>query len=196
MKKAITLALLAGVVLVAANGLAQDGPKDPSQIGVRTAPVRPFVPLGSSPWCAPISQPIPFDENNPVSLQIPVDPFIITDLDVDVDITHSWTGDIVVNVTSPVVGPVTVWDNECGSNDDLIVTIDGDAAPRVCSNPMTGVWSDDDLGDAAAAFDGTQAAGIWTVDLTDTAGGDSGQVNGVCLVTTPIPVELKGLEIE
>ncbi len=83
--------LMVAVLLVAANGMAQM-PKDPSQMDVRTAPVRPFVPLGSSPWCASIPTPIPFDENTPVSVMIPVDPFTVTDLDVDVDVTHTFAG--------------------------------------------------------------------------------------------------------
>ncbi len=195
MKKLLTLVLAVGVVMLAGNGLAQI--KDPSQIGVRTVPVRPFVPLGTSPWCASVPQPIVFDENNPVSLNITIpDTFNITDLDVDIDITHTFQGDIDVNVTSPVVGPIAVLTGECGGNDDFMVVLDTDGADLVCASPTIGVGKDDDLGDAAAAFDGTAANGVWTVDFTDNFGGDGGFVNGVCLITVPVPVELKAFEVE
>ncbi len=78
----------------------------------------------------------------------------------------------------------------------LVVTIDGDAPPVVCSDSGDRRLERRRSRRRGRRFDGTAAGGMWTVDFTDNAGGDSGFVNGVCLVTTPIPVELKSLEVE
>ncbi|RMA56802.1 HYR domain-containing protein [Ulvibacter antarcticus] len=120
------------------------------------------------------------------------DDFDIVDLDVDLDIAHSWVGDLKVTLTSPT-GTVVVLIDQMGvpatafgcSSDNLLVTIDDeatdpiedacDAGPPAATGPYIGQ-------EALSAFDGESTLGDWTLNVSDNAGGDTGTINGWGLV--------------
>ncbi|MGB0788139.1 MAG: proprotein convertase P-domain-containing protein, partial [Marinirhabdus sp.] len=122
------------------------------------------------------------DSQGPVSSTITVnDDVEITDLDVDIDVTHTWVGDLTVQLTSPAGTTVTLFDVGCSANDltfafddegtgdlaNCTAGTDSDAYPEasyVPSNPL-------------AAFDGESTAGDWILTVEDTVGGDAGTFN-------------------
>lgn len=115
----------------------------------------------------------------------------IQDLQVQVDITHTFIGDMVIEVTSPAGTTVRLHNSDGLSADDLIVTYtDGGGpyqAPYDCDCPLMpsgpGFMS---------AFDLESTAGTWTLSITDDADQDDGVLNEWCVrgftTTAPLPV--------
>ena len=72
-----------------------------------------------------------FDNNNPITDSIVIDDEVqICDVDLFVDIQHTWTDDIdlVLRLTNPLtITMTTLVSDRCGSSDDLIVTFDDDS---------------------------------------------------------------------
>jgi subtilisin-like proprotein convertase family protein len=90
---------------------------------------------------------------------------VVVDLTVAVDVTHSWRGDIGMELTGPDGTTVTLHDHTGGSVDDILGTYQMDDGGTLVSA--------DDL----AAFLFSDSAGTWTLSLTDTASGDTGTLN-------------------
>ena len=95
-----------------------------------------------------------------------VDPITITDVNVAIDITHSWRNDLYVTLTSPTGRTVILQNRTGGSEDDLKVTFD------------TGAIPDQSL----VAFNGEDGQGIWTIHVSDREGGDTGTFNSWSLI--------------
>lgn len=76
----------------------------------------------------------------------------IRGLKVNVDITHTWKGDLRVQL-SRAGNMITLHDRAGGSADDLVQTFD------------------------VTAFDGTDMSGAWTLIVSDNAGYDTGTLN-------------------
>lgn len=105
---------------------------------------------------------------------------VVLDVQVSIDITHSFVGDLEVTLTSPASTSVTLHDNQGTSEDDmnLIFSDQGvphGSAPFSCGclmQPSPGLMSD---------FAGEDSAGTWTLTVGDTASPDSGILNQWCL---------------
>ncbi len=106
----------------------------------------------------------------------------ISDVDVTVNITHTWCSDLEVTLTSPLGTVVELTLGNGGSNDDCFngTLFDSSAAgvptleayaDSVTAGPMTATG---DLG----AFIGEDPNGIWTLSIGDTANADGGASNG------------------
>lgn len=72
----------------------------------------------------------------------------------DVNITHTWSGDLVLTLISAQGTEVTLQSNQGGSEDDIVKTY------------------------TTAAFNGEVATGDWTLKVVDTAAADIGNING------------------
>ena len=112
----------------------------------------------------------------------------IADVIIDLGVTHTWVGDLVITVTSPAGTTLTMGDQigvpatdfGCNNDDaiDLIVTFD-DAAVLTAADfeaacpPAVDAYQPVDM---LSAFDGEDAAGDWTVCITDNANGDTGSI--------------------
>ncbi|WP_418609664.1 S8 family serine peptidase [Pseudoalteromonas sp. US3C1013] len=72
----------------------------------------------------------------------------------DVDISHTWSGDLVLTLISAQGNEVTLQSNEGGSQDDIVKAF------------------------TSSAFNGEVATGDWTLHVEDTAGSDTGTING------------------
>ena len=112
---------------------------------------------------------------------------IIDDLNVDLDITHTWVGDLIITLTSPAGTSVTMIDRigtttggvGCGG-DDILATLDDAAAQPVETQCGTGVPSIDGTfspNNPLAAFNGESTLGDWTISISDNASGDTGTLN-------------------
>ncbi len=130
-------------------------------------------------------------DNNPVGLTTTLDvtdDFDITDLNVNLDITHTWIGDLAVTLTAPdgttmaaIMDrpgvPATVVG--CNNADPAInIDLDDEAVDTVedsCPEPYVGSFIPNE---ALSAFDGISTLGTWTLEITDSAAGDTGTLNG------------------
>ena len=100
----------------------------------------------------------------------------ITDVDLLIDLEHSCTQDLVAVLESPSGTTVTVFDMSaypvCSS--DMENTILDDEASVVITSgrsPFTGAYRPTA---PLSAFDGEDAAGVWTLIIEDRVNGDSG----------------------
>ena len=118
---------------------------------------------------------------------------VVTEVTLDMTLTHSWVGDITATLTGPNGATVTLVDNPCGggNNENIIATFDDtNGAAQTCANlnllpvqdcsgpvptmaDLTGVINTNS-GDLTSAFEGTSALGDWTLEINDPFGGDGG----------------------
>jgi len=108
----------------------------------------------------------PINDNETITDMVTIDTIgTVSEISVDVDITHTWQGDLIVSLTSPA-GTVVVLHNRTGSSADNII-----------GNYPETLTPAGDLGD----FIGEQMIGDWTLTISDNAGGDQGMLNSWCL---------------
>ena len=95
----------------------------------------------------------------------------VEDLRVHVDISHTYVGDLVVTLTSPLATTVVLSERYGRAWDDIKS------------------WYDLDVGTAGnlADFDGELSTGAWTLNVSDNAAVDTGTVNEVRLGINQVP---------
>ncbi len=132
--------------------------------------------------CETINLPIPDSGGGAVSSTVMVPGAgMVTDVTVSVTLTHSFIGDLTVDVQHGAA-TVRVYDRECGSEDDMNLVFDDAGAALDCAASISGAAT---LPSAAlSAFDGTAAGGAWTFTFQDNAGVDVGTVTEVCVRVT------------
>lgn len=120
----------------------------------------------------------------------------VADIEVTVDITHTWTGDLLISLISPGGTEVVLIDREGGLGDDLSGTIfRTDAADSITLGqaPFRGTFSPQ--GDFAD-FEGDQAEGTWTLRVDDRASQDGGSLNRWVLGLTTSETPESGFQVE
>jgi subtilisin-like proprotein convertase family protein len=103
----------------------------------------------------------------------------ITDIDVTLDLNHTWIGDLDVDLTSPAGTASEMFNAICGNFDDLAAILDDDAAQpigSVCS-PLGFARYTTQSGFGLDIYDGESPTGTWMLDINDLVGGDAGQLN-------------------
>ncbi|MFQ5429798.1 MAG: proprotein convertase P-domain-containing protein [Phycisphaerae bacterium] len=129
-----------------------------------------------------------FGPNNIAPQLEATDGGILTDVNVFVDIKHTWVADIdmtlVHNGTS-----VVLWDQACGSLDDILVTFDDAGSPLSCASPTTGTFTPASAGGGTLSdFDGADPLGTWTLEIRDNfPGQDNGFIRSWTLEITAAP---------
>lgn len=116
-----------------------------------------------------ISRSIVFNEDLPVS-----------DLDVNLDIDHTFLGDLVIRLTSPAGTEVVLLSNNCGEFQDLSATFDDDGIPIICGNQPAIEGRVEPVG-SLASFKGESLLGEWVLTIEDTAPADGGALTGFSL---------------
>src|SRR5690606_8265330 len=123
---------------------------------------------------------------------------------VDLDITHSWVGDVVVSLTSPQGTTVNLF-NQPGvpgstygcSGDNIFVSFDDAASltsanfESTCNNAPAISGTYQPLS-PLSALAGESMTGIWTLTVQDMASGDGGSLIGwglnICSDVAPTSV--------
>ncbi|MCH7812883.1 MAG: proprotein convertase P-domain-containing protein, partial [Planctomycetes bacterium] len=143
-----------------------------------------LLPSGGSP----VDYQIDVDPDAPISNTLPptVSIFnvtssgIIADLDVQVDITHTWLSDLTIEIEHN--GTTVLLSNQRGADgDDFEGTIFDDEADTPIGNgtaPFAGRYIPDEM---LAAFDNTDMAGDWTLTVTDAWASDDGTLDAWAL---------------
>jgi len=113
----------------------------------------------------------------------------VSDVNVTINITHTWVNDLVITLTSPTgtVVALTTNNGAAGADDYTNTVFDQDASSSITSGtaPFTGTFIPE--GDLST-FNGEGALGDWILTVTDTANQDGGSLLEfsleVCVETT------------
>jgi subtilisin-like proprotein convertase family protein len=110
------------------------------------------------------------------SINVP-DGFTIDDINLTVDITHTWDADLSVYLISPQSTRVHLFTNVGGGGDNFTsTTLDDECVTPISSAtaPFTGCYQPEGT---LSDFDGENSSGVWTLEITDTMGGDTGTLD-------------------
>ena len=198
-----TRAVLAGPIATATA--TRTTPLTPSQTPTSTPPASPSCPAASvsdGVFSHVFSAPLPIPDNDPITGVS--DCFTVSqagtigDLDVALDISHTWVGDLVVTLTHDDSGrSITLVDRPgvpalpsgCGG-DDINATLDDEASSPVGGECGAGTPTIDGSfrpHEALDAFDGEDLTGTWTIQVTDNSPRDTGTLNGWSLIVSLPP---------
>jgi subtilisin-like proprotein convertase family protein len=102
----------------------------------------------------------------------------IADINVRVQVTHTFIGDLRIRLTNGVT-TVSLWERICGTNANMDVTFDDEGAVLVCgTEPTVGTFVPSGTGAGSlSSFDGQMSAGNWTLEICDGAGADLGTLD-------------------
>jgi len=122
--------------------------------------------------------PITIDDNTTFTSEIVItDAGTVADLDVLLDITHTFTADLDVFLVAPDGRRIELFQDVGGGGDNFTQTVLNDEAATTISAgaaPFTGSFQPvGNLGD----LDGMSITGTWLLEITDDAGGDVGSLN-------------------
>ncbi len=117
----------------------------------------------------------------------------ITDLDVSLQVSHTFVGDLIFRLTHVDTGTVvTFFDrpgspattNGCSSNDiNAILSDEGSpAVETMCNATAPAISGTPSPNNPLSAFDGQSANGTWTLTASDNAGIDTGSVTRWCVL--------------
>ncbi len=101
----------------------------------------------------------------------------ISDVNVkNLNITHTWIDDLVIDLTSPDGTTVRLMNRPCDSEDNILINFDDAAAsPNFPCPPVdNGTYKPFA---ALSAFNGKEVAGVWTLTVADVASQDGGTLN-------------------
>lgn len=103
---------------------------------------------------------------------------------VHVDITHTWDGDLVIQLKAPDGTLVTLFNRRGGSGHNIQATFDDQAATPIQNGtaPFAGTFRPEK---PLSAFAGKNAKGTWQLLVSDHAAGDIGTLNSWSLTITP-----------
>ena len=129
--------------------------------------------------------PIAIVDNTTVfsNLVVTVDDTVL-DVDVRMNATHTYTGDMDVFLVGPQGQRVELSTDNGGSGNDFTDTVfDDEAATSITggSAPFTGSFQPEG---SLATLDGISSAGTWKLEITDDAGSDQGQLLNWTLILT------------
>lgn len=117
--------------------------------------------------------PRPIDDLSTLNSSVNVlDNYCIGDVNVDIDITHSYIGDLILDLRSPAGTVVRLHNRTGGSADDLLLTYDDEGV----APDGPGALSD---------YDFEASAGLWTLIVSDNAAQDIGTLNDWALRIAP-----------
>ncbi len=130
--------------------------------------------------------PLPISDFSSTVSYIDVDQHLsIADLDVRLDLTHTYDADLYIHLYSPSGTVVILSDQRGGSGDDFQNTLfDDEAAAHIGdgSAPFAGSFRPETL---LSAVDGEDAFGIWQLWVDDVAFLDQGTLNAWSLLVRP-----------
>ena len=146
-------------------------------------PSPPIDPADENITCVSTPTPIPEGPGGLLVTEIVVnESSVIGEVTAHLDISHTYIGDLYIELSSPLGTTAVLHDAGGGWNNNINVTYsDEGAAPGSsydCSCVIQGI-------DSLSVFDGEDSSGVWTLRIIDTFWLDSGVLNSFCLDITP-----------
>jgi subtilisin-like proprotein convertase family protein len=120
----------------------------------------------------------------------------VYDLNVELDISHTYVGQLTATLYSPDGTAVALFSNVGGSGANFTATVLDDQATTSItagSAPFNDTFQPEG---SLAAFNGLDAAGTWTLEITDGVKGDSGTLNSWSIDVTVLPPTVPGITVE
>ncbi len=112
---------------------------------------------------------------------------LISDVNVSVQLTHTWVADLTLTLISPTGTQIQLVSGKCSSNDDINAVFDDAGVTLVCGATPT-ISGSVKPAQLLSALNGQSPAGTWTLRVADTASGDGGSLNAwslnICSQTT------------
>jgi subtilisin-like proprotein convertase family protein len=109
--------------------------------------------------------PLPITDNSTTTSYIVInDAYCIGDVDIELDLLHTFLGDLEIDVTSPEGTTVRLHDRTGGSSDDLHMYYDEEGGDLPDGPGMLSDW------------EGEIVTGTWTMIVSDNAGADQGSL--------------------
>ena len=127
------------------------------------------------------------DANGVRSTLTLTDDFTLTDVNVTINITHPWDGDLDIFLISPAGTQVELTSDNGSSGDNYTnTTFDDDATDPITSGsaPFTGTFSPEG---SLASFNGEQSVGDWVLLVSDDGGEDIGTLDSWSINICGIP---------
>lgn len=123
----------------------------------------------------------------------------ISDLDVAVNITHTWVGDLTVRLTHVDTGrSVILLDRPGGQGEEIGCNGDnvratftdesGDPAEDQCNASPPAVYGFLSPTQVLSAFDGDSIGGTWSINVSDNEGGDTGMLDSWTILPSYEPL--------
>jgi subtilisin-like proprotein convertase family protein len=106
------------------------------------------------------------------------DNFIVGKVNVIVNLTHTWVQDVTLYLQRDdlILGFITLVDQPCGSQDDIVATFNDFGVPLQCENQPAISGNVIPL-ESLSHFNLQNAQGVWSLFVTDSYFEDDGQVN-------------------
>ncbi len=113
----------------------------------------------------------------------------ISDVNLAVNLTHTYISDITLAVLSPLGTQVNLFSGACTNNDNINATFDDQGAPIVCATTITGNVSPSQ---PLSALNGQNPNGTWTFGVYDSGAADVGTINTYSLTVCSSVVTILG----
>ncbi|WP_418638670.1 reprolysin-like metallopeptidase [Winogradskyella sp.] len=124
------------------------------------------------------------------------DNFTIESLKFNVDIEHTYVGDLLVRLIHPNGGTtlVNVWSGNCASSDDIVIEFE-DGAPAIDCD-FTGDGNTYSPLEPLSTFEGLSSQGDWTILIADFFAGDTGILKSWSLEFCSESLSVKDSELD
>ncbi|MDT0556991.1 proprotein convertase P-domain-containing protein, partial [Patiriisocius hiemis] len=129
------------------------------------------------------------------------DDVTLDDVNVAINISHTWVSDLSIELESPAGTVVTLYsqaNNISCSTDNIDATWDDDAtvlADDSCNGSAPAISGLVLPTSALSAFNGESSLGDWTLTVTDGVGGDNGTLDGWDLILSSPDLALPALDV-
>ena len=102
----------------------------------------------------------------------------VDEISVEVDITHTYVGDLQVVLESPSpISQVVLWNRQCGGSDNIVANFTDSGSAVNCGN----ITGDIMPSQALSGFQGYTSQGNWYVGVRDGAAQDTGTFNSATI---------------
>lgn len=121
---------------------------------------------------------------------------MIQDLNVNLNISHSWIRDLTVRLISPQGTEAILFSTLCANeagHQNAVVTFDDSGSPLNCSAVNPAVQGVKIPVQPLSVFNGQMSEGTWTLQISDSSNQDGGALNSwsldICSLEVPLKVE-------
>lgn len=116
-----------------------------------------------------------FDYETTINSQEITQDFSIEDMEIGVRLTHTYLGDLTIDLRHEETGTIIrLWNRQCGSSDNMDVLFDDQGSDVICASPTNGTYRPFQ---ALSGCTGESTAGTWTVIVSDHAVQDEGTLD-------------------
>ncbi|MDY7395735.1 M12 family metallo-peptidase [Aureibaculum sp. 2210JD6-5] len=107
--------------------------------------------------------------------------FLVSDVNVSLDIAHSWLWDLQIYLKAPNGTEILIYDRTCGSSgqqrQNINAIFDDEASNVICNNAIPSISSTTKPTNLLSGFNGLSSLGNWKLKVVDNSHGDTGTIN-------------------